>query len=54
MLIKFNCPHCQAALSVGVNFAGKKGGCPNCNEEVTIPKKSENTQKTTERAVQKR
>jgi DNA-directed RNA polymerase subunit M/transcription elongation factor TFIIS len=53
MLIKFSCPHCQAALSVGSDFAGKKGACPNCKKELTIPEKSEDSQKAAEKTAKK-
>jgi len=53
MLIKFTCPHCQVALSVGADFAGKKGACPNCKKELTIPEKSEETQKETKKTAKK-
>ncbi|MBN2269549.1 MAG: hypothetical protein JXN61_02985 [Sedimentisphaerales bacterium] len=42
MLIKFTCPHCKISLNVGSDFAGKKGVCPNCKKELTVPGKSEN------------
>ena len=37
MLIRFKCPHCQTALQVGSDFAGKTGVCPKCKEEIPIP-----------------
>ena len=54
MLIKFSCPNCQAALSVGDDFAGKKGACPNCKKELTIPEKSEEIQKETGKTAKKK
>jgi hypothetical protein len=53
MLIRFNCPHCQASLCVGSNFAGKKAACPNCKEEVTIPDKREVSKKAAEKTAKK-
>ena len=53
MLIKFNCPHCQASLCVGRDFAGKKAACPKCKKEVTIPHKSEQSQEVTEKTAKK-
>jgi len=35
--MKFNCPHCQKALNVKDEIAGKKGKCPSCGGAVTIP-----------------
>lgn len=43
MLISFKCPHCQASLQVGSNFAGKKEICPVCKEALTVPKQDEKT-----------
>jgi hypothetical protein len=37
MPIKFTCPHCQKALSVRDQLAGKKGTCPACKKVVTVP-----------------
>lgn len=53
MLIKFNCPYCQATLNAGSDFAGKKCACPNCKKELTIPEKSEETQKETKKTAKK-
>lgn len=50
MLIKFNCPHCRVALQVGSDFSGKEGTCPNCKKKLTVPEKSEETQRETEKA----
>jgi hypothetical protein len=43
MLINFKCPHCQTALQVGSDFAGKTGVCPKCKKEVTVPAQSTGT-----------
>jgi endogenous inhibitor of DNA gyrase (YacG/DUF329 family) len=40
MLISFNCPHCQASLKAGSDFAGKTGGCPKCGKEVKVPEQN--------------
>ena len=53
MLIKFHCPHCQAALNVGSDFAGKEGTCPNCKKKLTVPEKSEEAQSETEKTSKK-
>jgi len=53
MLIKFKCTHCQVALSVGSDSAGKKGTCPNCKKELTVPEKSEEAQSKTEKTAKK-
>jgi len=38
MAIKFNCPHCQKALSVkDESLAGKKAACTGCKKIVVIP-----------------
>lgn len=37
MSIKFKCPHCQKALSVKDEFAGKRAKCSGCQKIVTIP-----------------
>ena len=53
MLIKFACPHCKVALNVGSDFAGKKGNCPNCKKELTVPEKSEVAQNEAEKTAKK-
>jgi hypothetical protein len=41
MAIKFNCPHCQKALSVkDDSLAGKKAHCNKCKKPIIIPKPS--------------
>ncbi len=50
MLIRFKCGHCAKLLQAGSQLAGKKGKCPNCNKEITVPKEStepENLEKQT-------
>src|SRR3989442_287090 len=37
MSIRFKCPHCQKALVVKDEVAGKKGACPACKQAVQIP-----------------
>jgi hypothetical protein len=37
MAIKFNCPHCQRALSVKDHLAGKRAACPSCKQVLVIP-----------------
>ena len=37
MGIKFSCPHCNAALNVKSELAGKRGRCPQCQEKIEIP-----------------
>ena len=37
MPIKFTCPHCQKAINVRDELAGKKGACPGCKKAVTVP-----------------
>lgn len=37
MSIKFRCPHCEKALSVKDQLAGKKGTCPGCKKVVIVP-----------------
>ena len=39
MLIEFECQHCQKLLRAGSDYAGKKGKCPNCKKEITVPEK---------------
>jgi DNA-directed RNA polymerase subunit RPC12/RpoP len=39
MLIEFKCPHCQALLQDPSDFAGKKGKCPRCKNEVIVPQR---------------
>jgi endogenous inhibitor of DNA gyrase (YacG/DUF329 family) len=38
MPIKFLCPHCQTGLEAGDGLAGKKGNCPKCGKEITVPR----------------
>src|SRR3954471_16474370 len=37
MSIKFRCPHCDKALSVKDELAGKKRTCPGCKTVVIVP-----------------
>ena len=37
MGIKFTCPHCNSALNVKSNLAGKRGRCPKCEAKIDIP-----------------
>ena len=39
MLIEFECPHCRKLLRAGSDHASKKGKCPNCGKEITVPEK---------------
>ncbi|MEX2315767.1 MAG: hypothetical protein WD669_01355 [Pirellulales bacterium] len=41
MPINVTCPGCLTRFTVGEKFAGKKGPCPKCKAEITIPKPSE-------------
>jgi hypothetical protein len=38
MPIQFQCPHCKTGLETGDDLAGKKGTCPKCGHEITVPK----------------
>ncbi len=35
--IRFRCPHCDKAVSVGEAHAGKRGKCPGCAKAVQVP-----------------
>ena len=37
MPIRVTCPGCLKKFQVSEQFAGKKGPCPNCKKEITIP-----------------
>jgi len=39
--MKFNCPHCQKALNVKDELAGKKGKCPFCGQALVVPAPAE-------------
>jgi hypothetical protein len=41
MGVKFTCPHCNSALNVKAELAGKRGRCPRCNEKISIPADSD-------------
>ena len=41
MAIRIICPGCHARFQVSDKFAGKKGPCPKCKAEISIPEKSE-------------
>lgn len=41
MSIQVTCPGCLSRFSVDDRFAGKKGPCPKCKKEITIPDKSQ-------------
>ena len=38
MAIQFLCPHCKTGLEAGDDLVGKKGACPKCGHEITVPK----------------
>lgn len=40
MSIQVTCPGCLTRFQVSEKFAGKKGPCPKCKKEITIPDKS--------------
>lgn len=37
MPIRFECPHCNRKLTVADALAGKRGKCPGCQQQVSIP-----------------
>jgi hypothetical protein len=41
MTIQVTCPGCKKRFGVSDKFAGKKGPCPKCKAEITIPASSE-------------
>lgn len=41
MSIRITCPGCRKRFQVSDKFAGKKGPCPQCKTEISIPAKSE-------------
>ena len=41
MPIAVTCPKCLTRFSVSEKFAGKKGPCPKCKSELTVPELSE-------------
>ena len=41
MSIDFNCPSCNAGLSVKEEFAGKNANCPQCGKPFTVPNASD-------------
>ena len=41
MTLKFNCPGCQAPLSVAAELAGRKARCRKCNQPIVIPAANE-------------
>lgn len=41
MPIAVTCPKCLTRFSVNEKFAGKKGPCPKCKNEITVPELSE-------------
>ena len=41
MPIQVTCPGCLSRFSVSDKFAGKKGPCPKCKKEISIPTKAE-------------
>ncbi len=41
MPIQVTCPGCLARFSVSDKYAGKKGPCPKCKKEITVPEKSQ-------------
>ena len=36
-MISFSCPHCNKALRVKDELAGKRGKCPGCGQAFAIP-----------------
>src|SRR4051812_25599149 len=38
MALEFDCPYCKATIRVPDNTAGKRGRCPQCASQLTIPK----------------
>jgi len=53
MLIKFNCSHCQTALQIESEFAGKSGICPKCKKKIMIPEKDTKTQREQKKTMKK-
>jgi hypothetical protein len=53
MLISFDCPHCQTALQVGSDFAGKPCLCPKCKKKITIPEKDSEIQSEQQETAKK-
>ena len=49
MPIRVVCPQCSAALSVRDDKAGKKGKCPQCASELTVPAVSQAASDTSDR-----
>ena len=41
MPISFRCPHCNGALKVKEELAGKRGKCPHCGQSMTVPRRSQ-------------
>jgi hypothetical protein len=41
MPIQVTCPSCLARFTVSDKYAGKKGPCPKCKKEITVPDKSQ-------------
>ncbi|MBE7463958.1 MAG: hypothetical protein HS116_10800 [Planctomycetes bacterium] len=37
MSVKFRCPLCERKIRVRDEYAGKRGGCPNCKKQIDIP-----------------
>jgi len=37
MPIEFNCPYCDAHLSLWDELAGKQGTCPKCKKNIVVP-----------------
>jgi hypothetical protein len=40
MPIQVTCPGCLSRFAVSDKYAGKKGPCPKCKKEITVPEKS--------------
>jgi hypothetical protein len=36
-VFRFTCPSCHKVLKASVNWAGKRGACPNCKQPITFP-----------------
>src|SRR5271166_6786106 len=36
-LFRFTCSHCQKVLKANIHWAGKRGACPGCKQEITFP-----------------
>ena len=41
MTITFNCPECEAPLKADDDMAGKTGKCPECQKQVNVPPRTD-------------